>query len=289
MRVWTLTDKTASYQFASAGQAAAAAARVEKPYRHTITGPHEVKIDAPYAVTFRGEIQRVTAIVCDDGIQYDYPEQITSVDFGATKADSTSRHTVEDLAYLRKRGFVETADEIERLHKVEDAARAQLANLAGQVLGSDSKVFFRSWGRDYRITAIFADDAGANAFMEASPGQGVIANIGPFVFLADVKDAGEKVDKAERLEGGSRTHPSRSFRRSMTMAVNTPLATIETLRSAPARKGNGGGDVVEVDTRILNWLCDDAERLNKLESSAIKLGYEIAEDALALVPPAQEG
>jgi hypothetical protein len=32
------------------------------------------------------------------------------------------RHTTEDLAFLREKGFVETADEIERLHKVEDAA-----------------------------------------------------------------------------------------------------------------------------------------------------------------------
>ncbi len=32
------------------------------------------------------------------------------------------RHTAEDLAFLREKGFTETADEIERLHKVEDAA-----------------------------------------------------------------------------------------------------------------------------------------------------------------------
>lgn len=32
------------------------------------------------------------------------------------------RHTAEDLAFLREKGFVGTADEIERLHKVEDAA-----------------------------------------------------------------------------------------------------------------------------------------------------------------------
>ena len=32
------------------------------------------------------------------------------------------RHTEEDLAFLREKGFTETADEIERLHKVEDAA-----------------------------------------------------------------------------------------------------------------------------------------------------------------------
>lgn len=31
-----------------------------------------------------------------------------------------SRHTSEDLHYLREQGFVQTADEIERLHKVED-------------------------------------------------------------------------------------------------------------------------------------------------------------------------
>ena len=32
------------------------------------------------------------------------------------------RHTDEDLVFLREKGFVETAEEIERLHKVEDAA-----------------------------------------------------------------------------------------------------------------------------------------------------------------------
>jgi len=30
------------------------------------------------------------------------------------------RHTSEDLHYLRERGFAQTADEIERLHRVED-------------------------------------------------------------------------------------------------------------------------------------------------------------------------
>ncbi len=32
------------------------------------------------------------------------------------------RHTAEDLAFLREKGFGETADEIERLQAVEDAA-----------------------------------------------------------------------------------------------------------------------------------------------------------------------
>ena len=31
------------------------------------------------------------------------------------------RHTAEDLAFLREKGFVETADEIERLQAVEDS------------------------------------------------------------------------------------------------------------------------------------------------------------------------
>ena len=35
------------------------------------------------------------------------------------------RHSSEDLAYLRERGFVKTAEEIERLHKVEDQLRSQ--------------------------------------------------------------------------------------------------------------------------------------------------------------------
>lgn len=35
------------------------------------------------------------------------------------------RHTAEDLAFLREKGFVETAEEIERLQKVEDAYTRQ--------------------------------------------------------------------------------------------------------------------------------------------------------------------
>lgn len=33
------------------------------------------------------------------------------------------RHTAEDLNFLREKGFVETAEEIERLQKVEDLAK----------------------------------------------------------------------------------------------------------------------------------------------------------------------
>lgn len=33
----------------------------------------------------------------------------------------SKRHTSEDLAFLRQHGFNQTADEIERLHRVEDA------------------------------------------------------------------------------------------------------------------------------------------------------------------------
>jgi hypothetical protein len=51
-------------------------------------------------------------------------EQASSISTKRPQAgEGALRHTSEDLAYLRERGFVETADEIERLHKVEDAAK----------------------------------------------------------------------------------------------------------------------------------------------------------------------
>ena len=65
----------------------------------------------------------------------------------------------------------------------------------------------------------------------------------------------------------------------------TPLHTIEILRKEIERapestRGEGGAQFVKLDTRVLTWLCADAERLNKLDSRAIGAGLENA-DAFA--------
>ena len=44
----------------------------------------------------------------------------------------TERHTAEDLAFLREKGFVATAAEIERLHAVEDATMGAKCPRCGQ-------------------------------------------------------------------------------------------------------------------------------------------------------------
>lgn len=61
------------------------------------------------------------------------------------------------------------------------------------------------------------------------------------------------------------------------MAVNTPLASVQALR-ATLRKGRT--HEVPVNSRVLRWLLDDAERLNQLEARAIESGFETLEDAL---------
>ena len=48
-------------------------------------------------------------------------------------------------------------------------------------------------GRRYRVTAVFSCDADANAYMTAHCDEGVIANHGPFVFLARLPDKGVKI------------------------------------------------------------------------------------------------
>jgi hypothetical protein len=76
------------------------------------------------------------------------------------------------------------------------------------------------------------------------------------------------------------------------MAVNTPLHTIETLRGIKARADDnprtGASFVDGLDTRVLKWLCDDAERLNKLESRAIEAGFHSIEDMLQAATQAME-
>lgn len=59
-------------------------------------------------------------------------------------------------------------------------------------LHKDETLTIRSMGRSLRVTAIFADDAEANAYMARHADEGVIAVISGFVFLANVHDRGEK-------------------------------------------------------------------------------------------------
>lgn len=61
--------------------------------------------------------------------------------------------------------------------------------------------------------------------------------------------------------------------RELPESVNTPLHTIEILRGEMERhftEGKGGARFVNVDTRVLAWLCDDAEMLNKLVAAKIE-------------------
>jgi len=48
----------------------------------------------------------------------------------------------------------------------------------------------RAMGRDVRVTAVFTQEAEANAHMERHPPDGVIAVEGSIIFLADVRDLG---------------------------------------------------------------------------------------------------
>jgi hypothetical protein len=49
---------------------------------------------------------------------------------------------------------------------------------------------------------------------------------------------------------------------------DTPLHTIDALRDSMRAHAHGdGARFVSVDTRVLAWLCNDAETLNKLISA----------------------
>lgn len=48
-------------------------------------------------------------------------------------------------------------------------------------------------GTAVRVTAIFAEPAEANAYMEANPDQGVIAEAAGFVWIANISDLGYPV------------------------------------------------------------------------------------------------
>jgi hypothetical protein len=55
-------------------------------------------------------------------------------------------------------------------------------------------VYVRSMGKALRITAIFGDDAGANAHMEKHSNEAVVACFGHLVFLANVYDRGTRIE-----------------------------------------------------------------------------------------------
>jgi hypothetical protein len=68
------------------------------------------------------------------------------------------------------------------------------------------------------------------------------------------------------------------------VATNTPLHTIDILRSEIAKGGDhtgiAGNSFLSVDTRVLTWLLDDAARLNRLEVAAMERNFESVEDML---------
>jgi hypothetical protein len=59
---------------------------------------------------------------------------------------------------------------------------------------TDQQPFFiHTMGRSVRVTAIFTDEAAANAFMAQTPGHGVIDVYGPYIFLASVYAKGTEL------------------------------------------------------------------------------------------------
>jgi hypothetical protein len=58
------------------------------------------------------------------------------------------------------------------------------------ILNPDQPLYVHTLGRAFRVTALFQSPDVANGFMEANPGQGVLACYGPLICLALVSDAG---------------------------------------------------------------------------------------------------
>ena len=57
-------------------------------------------------------------------------------------------------------------------------------------------IYVRSMGKALRVTAIFTNDAEANAYMAANRDEGVVAEFGTLILLANVYDKGEKIGSA---------------------------------------------------------------------------------------------
>lgn len=60
-------------------------------------------------------------------------------------------------------------------------------------LNSEQRLYVRSMRKALSVTAIFTDDAAANAFMEKNRDDAVVAVFGNFIFLAKVWDKGETI------------------------------------------------------------------------------------------------
>lgn len=55
---------------------------------------------------------------------------------------------------------------------------------------AQEKIYLYSMGKRLRVTAMFTDVKDANAYMERHDDEGVIAELGPFIFLANLYDQG---------------------------------------------------------------------------------------------------
>lgn len=61
-------------------------------------------------------------------------------------------------------------------------------------LPDDTLIHIRALGRDVRVTAVFTDDATANAYMAQRPNEGVVAEVASLVFIANIHDRGKPVE-----------------------------------------------------------------------------------------------
>ena len=61
-------------------------------------------------------------------------------------------------------------------------------------------VYIRSMGKLLRITAIAVGDDAANAYMETHDSAAMIAECGPFIFMADKYDPGTKINNMSETE-----------------------------------------------------------------------------------------
>lgn len=65
-----------------------------------------------------------------------------------------ARHTPEDLQFLREQKFTETADEIERLHMIEDALRMVAKKIAPGDANGETFADFSMTETDQIFTAL---------------------------------------------------------------------------------------------------------------------------------------
>jgi hypothetical protein len=60
-------------------------------------------------------------------------------------------------------------------------------------LKDEQRVYVRSMGKALRVTAVFTSDDEANAYMAKHLDEGVVAQFGRFVLLANLHDRGAKI------------------------------------------------------------------------------------------------